>query len=614
MKSADYHIKIDSSPKPITRGHLDLGGSNPSGESIEVNSYFIERAGKPFIPVVGEFHYSRYPSDKWDEEIRKMKAGGINVVATYVFWNIHEREEGSFDWAGDLNLRRFVELCEANDIYAIIRMGPFCHGEMRNGGLPDWLYGRPFEVRSNDAGYLAYVNTLYGQIAEQIRGKLFRDGGPVIGVQLENEFQHSAAPWELTYPGAVREYTVAERDVGVTHAGVSVSEVENANAEYGSDHMANLKAIAKRHGVEVPLYTATGWGNAAIVQKGSLPVTAGYAYPFWAKPEPSPFYLYKDIHKYPDYSPVSFEAELYPSIPAELGPGIVATWKRRPLVDPDSVAPLIVRTLGSGSNGIGYYMYHGGSTPVFDRFYSEESNGVPKINYDFQAPIGEYGQIRSHHRSLNGIHLFLEDFGERLAPMKTTLPSTNARIRPEDKTTLRYAVRSQGESGFVFMHNFQDHLPNEAIEDVSLSIQLESETFKIPQSGTFDLPVDAFAILPFNMDCSGQVLRYATAQALSQLEGSEGEPLYVFAAREGMGAEFAFSGTVKVRADRGVSVSIDGGHTIVKGPDDGVFSSQYRIYDLFVCLRGWPNRRGEAGTGDCFSRRRRFCKRTDAWM
>jgi len=589
-----YEIDVPPESRPIRHGHLDLGGSNPRGDTLSVNSAYIELNDRPFFPIVGEFHYARYPADRWDTEIRKMKAGGINVVATYVFWNVHERKEGVFDWTGDLNLRRFIELCAKNDVSAIVRMGPFDHGEMRNGGLPDWLYGRPFEVRSNDPGYLDHVDRLYRDIAEQIQGLLYKDGGPVIGVQLENEFQHSAAPWELNYPGAVRELTVAERDTSVTQAGAGVGD--DYGAEYGSDHMANLKTIARRHGIDVPLYTATGWGNAAIVEGDSLPVTAGYAYPFWAPPEPSPFYLYKDIHDNPDYSPVSFDPSLYPSIPAELGSGIVATWRRRPLVDPDSVAPMIVRTVGSGSNGIGYYMYHGGSTPVFDHFYSEESSGVPKINYDFQAPIGEYGQVRSHHRTLNTLHLFLESFGERLAPMTTTLPETNASITPDDTTTLRYAVRSKGASGFVFMHNFQDHLSNQPIRDVALRIGVENDTIAIPNEGGFDLPVGAFAILPFNMDCAGVPLRYATVQPLSILEEG-GITRFVFWSNPGMPAELAFSGEPSLDVDAGVDLSSMNGLVVARGQAGQIFSIRSGKVEFLVIPKemadeAWSDGRG----------------------
>ncbi len=596
-----YQVEIPVDEKPIVRGHLDLGGSNPQGDQISVNSYYIERNGEPFIPVVGELHFSRVPDRDWDQEIAKMKSGGINVVATYVFWNLHERAEGTFDWEGNLNLRRFIELCDKNDIYAIVRMGPFCHGEMRNGGLPDWLYGRPFEVRSNDPEYLKYVDRLYGEIAQQISGMLFKEGGPVIGVQLENEYQHSAAPWEWGYPGAEREFTVAETDVHVTHVGVSVSEVKNTHAEEGRKHMATLKRIAKKHGVDVPLYTATGWGNAAIVDKGSLPVTAGYAYPFWAIPEPSPFYLYKDIHRYPDYMPVSFDTSLYPSIPAELGPGIVATWSRRPLVDPDSVAPLIVRTLGSGSNGIGYYMYHGGSTPVFDGYFNEASGGVPKINYDFQAPIGEYGQIRSHHRSLNKLHLFIEHFGAGLAPMKTTVPNGQEDINPENTESLRYAVRSAGNSAFVFMHNFQDHIDNQSLQDLRIEIALAGEEVSVPHSGTFDLESGVCAIFPIHLQCDELDLRSATVQPLAILQPNpEAHPLYVFTALPGIGVEFVFEGVhiVEDAMPDAWDIRVEHGRTLIRTEKwDEITSFQIGDLDFVVIPDSLSNKAWKDGQG-----------------
>jgi beta-galactosidase len=77
-----YPIDITAPPKAVTRSHLDLGGTGPDGHSIAVNSYYIEKDGKPFIPIVGEFHFSRYPAQEWEDELRKMKAGGINIVAT----------------------------------------------------------------------------------------------------------------------------------------------------------------------------------------------------------------------------------------------------------------------------------------------------------------------------------------------------------------------------------------------------------------------------------------------------------------------------------------------------------------------------------------------------
>lgn len=580
-----YTINIDLPEKNIVKGHLDLDGTNPHGDSIAVNNYFITYNGKPFFPIIGEFHFSRYPAQYWDESIKKMKAGGINVIATYVFWNIHEREEGIFDWTGNLNLRRFAELCEKNDIYLIVRMGPFCHGEMRNGGIPDWLYGRTFDIRSNDQDYLAYVDRLYGEICKQCKGLLFKNGGPIVGVQLENEFQHSAAPWEITYPGAKKEFTVANINAGVTHEQISETDGQNPYAKMGKDHMDKLKNIALKNGMDVPLYTATGWGNAAIVEKGSIPVTAGYVYPFWAPPAPSPFYLFKDIHKFPDYSPICYEAELYPSIAAEIGPGIQVKYSRRPIVDPESVLPLMVRIIGSGSNGIGYYMYHGGSTPVFDgKFYNEDVNGIPKINYDFQAPIGQFGQIRRHFKSLKMLHMFLEEYSDELASMQTILPKGNEDIVPGNTTTLRYAVRAQDDKGFLFMLNFQDHLEIADMNDVSVEVKTGNETVRFPSSGTFDLKKSTSAIFPFNLKLGQTLIKSATVQPLTTLHTDQGD-CYVFFSIDGIVPEFVINGnpdlTKVINAKKDQISNI----TLVHGNNDEVFSFKNGMDQFLIIPR-----------------------------
>lgn len=94
----------------------------------------MTRNAKPHIPVVGEFHFSRFAYLQWEEELLKMKAGGVSIVASYVFWNFHEEQEGEFIWSGNLNLRHFVDLCGKHELPLIVRIGPFCHGEVRNGG------------------------------------------------------------------------------------------------------------------------------------------------------------------------------------------------------------------------------------------------------------------------------------------------------------------------------------------------------------------------------------------------------------------------------------------------------------------------------------------------
>jgi hypothetical protein len=111
-----YQTDVTSVQTDVLRGHLDLGGKGRSGDTIGVNSFYIERNGQPVIPVIGEFHYARYPRQYWEEQLKKMKAGGISVVATYVFWNLHEFKEGVFDWSGNLDVRHFVTLCQKNGL------------------------------------------------------------------------------------------------------------------------------------------------------------------------------------------------------------------------------------------------------------------------------------------------------------------------------------------------------------------------------------------------------------------------------------------------------------------------------------------------------------------
>ncbi|MBN1413483.1 MAG: beta-galactosidase [Bacteroidales bacterium] len=565
-----YTIDVSQTKKEILRDHLDLGGKSVTGESIEVNSFYIERNGKPYFPVMGEFHYSRFPNQYWDEEIKKMKAGGINVIASYVFWILHERQEGVFNWQGDLNLRKFVELCHKNDMEVIIRIGPFAHGEMRNGGLPDWLYGRPFEIRSNDPAYLAYVKRLYDQIANQLKELYFKDGGPIIGIQLENEYQHSAAPWSLYYPGSDKEWSAARFDREIIQGGVGVNEMGNDYAAYGQKHMQLLKEMAKSAGMDVPIYTATGWGFASIVEKGSIPVSGGYAYPTWVASDiPSTLYLYKDLHKNPDYSPVSYNPELYPSMAAELGTGMCNTYTKRPRVPAESFLPMMVRTLGSGTNGLGYYMYHGGNNPSDGPLYYSEGFGYTNKSYDYQAPIGEYGIAGRGFYYLKLVNYFLQHYGDLLAPLPTVLPETNSRIAPDNTTTLRYAVRSNGNTGFLFMHNFQDHVKTGDLNNLQIKIHTGKGEITIPETGSFNLKTGTSVTLPFHLELDGLLIKYATVQPFCSFMNAN-DTYHVFWSVEGLSPEIVFNNPLSVKTD-GIAVLHKNGNMVVTGEEGKLF-------------------------------------------
>src|SRR5258708_9726991 len=151
------------------------------------------------------------------------------------------------------------------------------HLLMENAGTEDsrtWLYGRPFPLRSNNERYLFYVRRLYEAISEQLNGLLFKDCGPVIGIQLENEYMHCGAPWETTFrPGT-------------------------ECVPRGSDsqlHMAVLKRLAAEAGLEVPLYTCTAWLNSPIVEGEMLPMQGGYAFTPWS---PDPMYVQAPTREY----------------------------------------------------------------------------------------------------------------------------------------------------------------------------------------------------------------------------------------------------------------------------------------------------------------------------
>lgn len=547
--SQNYQIDAPEKWISIRSEHIKMGGMAPDGSSIEVNNFYMLRNGMPIIPIMGEFHYSRYPANQWEQEILKIKAGGINVVATYVFWNLHEEIEGEWNWTGNRNLRQFIRICQRYGMDVIVRIGPFAHGEIRSGGLPDWLFTKNIDVRSNDAGYLTYTNKLYKEIANQLEGLYYQDGGPIIGCQIENEHQHSAAPWAICYKGETAiDYTAASYDKGITKFGVSVQEAKIKRAELGNEHMRTLLDMAKKAGINTPLYTTTGWGNAAVIPGEAIPVTAGYTYATWVpRNQKSEFCLFKNLWQEPDYSPVRYNPTDYPSASAEMGVGIQIGYAIRPVCTAEAAEALMVRTLGGGSNIIGYYMYHGGSTPRMQNngdFLSDQPVGLPKISYDFQAPLGEFGLENVQYRPLRILHYFLNHFGNRLAPMQPVMPTNVGTLMPDNRDELRYAARmnSAGE-GFLFLVNSQDHDSlRHDLTNLRITINLPKEHLTIPEGNGFTLPKNTSVILPFNFQMDGALLKYATAQPLMVID-DHGTPHYFFSVPNGMSPAYAFDPT-----------------------------------------------------------------------
>ena len=134
--------------------------TNPDGITFEVDRRGFIIGGKHVLPVMGEIHYSRVPEHEWRREIQKMRAGGITIIATYVFWIHHEEEEGKWNWSGNRNLRKFLEICKEEQMPIVLRIGPFCHGEVYQGGMPVWIAekaqadAKQYKLRSLAPGFM----------------------------------------------------------------------------------------------------------------------------------------------------------------------------------------------------------------------------------------------------------------------------------------------------------------------------------------------------------------------------------------------------------------------------------------------------------------------------
>jgi beta-galactosidase len=510
-----YSMRLDGPNKQIKPGKLgENRGKNPSGESFGFTNYYMTWNNKPIVPVVGEFHFSRFSYLHWEEELLKMKAGGVNVVATYIFWNYHEEEEGVFNWSENRNLRHFVDLCAKHKFPLILRIGPFCHGEVRNGGVPDWIFEKPLEIRTNDERYLFYARRLYRQIAKQVQGTFFAEGGPVIGIQLENEYMHCGAP----------------QDSWGYKMGVFMSSGNGAN-----EHLAELRRLAEEAGMLPAFFTATAWGGAAVPEADTLPMLAGYAYTPWIPNQPpSGEYIYRDLHVQPA-EPVNYDTLEYPVAYCEMAGGMQVSYTARPNVSPESVEAMTLVKLASGSNLLGYYMYHGGSNPRGKHTFLNEY-GLPKITYDYQSPLGEFGRVGKSYDRIRSLALFMDAYGELIAPMGTVLPDGQSDIHPEDVETLRWCVRQKDGSGFLFLNNFQDHLEMPAREGIRIELETANGKVSFPRNGTLSLKRNISTVLPFHLEIAGVTVISATVQPLTVLD-KNGRRVLVFYAQDGLAPE-----------------------------------------------------------------------------
>ena len=498
------------------------GGQEKSVPEVSWDKYSLIIDGKRQAAVMGEVHYSRIPEDEWAYEVRKMKEGGITLIATYVFWNHIEEQKGVFDWSGQRNLRRFIEICGEEGMPVILRMGPYCHGEARCGGIPDWVVESGCKLRSEDPEFLRHVEALYRQIYTQAQGLLWKDGGPVIACQFDNEYRG-----------------------------------------HGSYLMA-LKGIAVRCGFELPFYTRTGWPELRTpVPFGEMiPLYGDYADGFWDRTTTEGAGNYwKAFHfkSFRSSTAIASEQmqnqkekltegdELYPYFTCELGGGMMTSYHRRVYLYPEDAYSMAVVKLGSGSNLLGYYMYHGGTNPEGKLTYLNElqrtpftnHNDLPVKTYDFQAPLGEFGQRNPHYYSLRTLHLFMADFGELLAPMDAYFPQADKPVEKGVDSYLRWAYREKEGSGFVFVNNYERF---HTLSDKK-GVQFTVGNFTFPRKG-ITIPSGTMAVLPYNLKVGDYTIDYATMQPVALRNDAGVTNLYLMAI-DGMKPELSIDGKLQ---------------------------------------------------------------------
>lgn len=196
--------KILASMLLCLAGLVPAMATEPAAGSFEAGKGTFLLNGEPYVVKAAELHYPRIPEPYWDQRIKQCKALGMNTICLYVFWNSHEPREDKFDFTGQNDLRKFVELCRDNGMNVILRPGPYVCAEWEMGGLPWWLLKKKdIRLRENDPYFLERVDKFQKAVAEQVGDLTVANGGPIIMVQVENEYGSYGTDKE--YVGNIRD-------------------------------------------------------------------------------------------------------------------------------------------------------------------------------------------------------------------------------------------------------------------------------------------------------------------------------------------------------------------------------------------------------------------------
>ena len=326
--------------------------------------------GKPFVVKAAELHYPRIPRPYWEHRIKMCKALGMNTVCLYVFWNIHEQQEGNFDFTGNNDVAEFCRLAQRNGLYVIVRPGPYVCAEWEMGGLPWWLLKKKdIRLREPDPYFMERVKLFERKVGEQLASLTIQNGGPIIMVQVENEYG--------SY-GENKAYVSAIRDI-VRQSGFDKVTL------FQCDWASNFE----KNGLDDLVWTMNFGTGADIDQQ------------------------FRRL------------GELRPNAPqmcSEFWSGWFDKWGARHETRPAKAMVEGIDEMLSKGISFSLYMTHGGTS--FGHWAGANSPGfAPDVtSYDYDAPINEYGQATPKYWELRRTMEKYNDGGKLPAPPKAPMP------------------------------------------------------------------------------------------------------------------------------------------------------------------------------------------------
>lgn len=304
---------------------------------LEIDDEGFRLDGSPFRILSGGLHYFRVHPEQWADRLHKARLMGLNTVETYVPWNLHEPRRGDFRMEGALDLPRFLDLAQAEGLHVLLRPGPFICAEWEGGGLPSWLLAEAgLRLRAQDPRYLDAADGYFEALFARVGTRLATEGGPVLAVQVENEF------------GAYDDDTA---------------------------HLEHLAATLRRCGVEVPLLTCD---QPADLGRGSLPgvlATANFG-----------------SHSADNLAVLRKHQPAGPLMCMEFWIGWFDRWGAHHVTrDTAEVAGELDELLAAGAS-VNFYMFHGGTNFGFTNGANDKHTYRPTVtSYDYDAPLDEAG-------------------------------------------------------------------------------------------------------------------------------------------------------------------------------------------------------------------------------